>query len=194
MRNQRKANGKKQPKSSKQDPNLLIRPAFPGQFVCSIKLPGTTSQLSTTVTTGVIATAITCDPITNITGWGTRFQSTFKEYRVVKALLKMKTFSSVLPGQINSWIDETLTSAPTANQALQYQGVTTYPAGNNERTHIVKWSPHSLSELSYLPIGTASNNATFKIYTDNAVFGASAVATPYMTAQVIYSIQFRGIL
>lgn len=103
-------------------------------------------------------------------------------------------FSSTLPGQINAWVDETLTSAPTTTQANEYQGVTTFPAGANERTHVVKWVPHSPTELAYVPIATASQNATFKIYTDNGSFGSSVVATQYLTYQLMLTIQFRGIL
>lgn len=183
-----------QKKIKQQDPNLLLRPAYKGQYCTTMKLPASPQVLSTTVTTGVIASTQTIDPTSVLNGWNARFAATFKEYRVVKAVLKMKTFSSVLPGQINSWVDETSVTAPTATQAVEYQGITTYPAGNNERTHTVKWVPHSTTELAYLPMGTASNNAAFKVYTDNALFGSSIVATQYMTAQQFITIQFRGII
>jgi hypothetical protein len=159
-----------------------------------MKLPSTTVVATTTITTGAIAVAFAVDPTTFVNNWGTRFATTFKEYRVIKAVLTMKTFSSTLPGQINAWVDETLTAAPTAAQAQEYQGITTFPAGANEMNHVVKWSPHSPTELAYVPISTASNNATFKIYTDNANFGSSIVATQYMTYQQLITIQFRGII
>lgn len=193
MKNKR-ANGKKQLKSSKRDPNLNLHPSFPGQYVTTMILPGATQPLSTTVTTGVIAAAVNVDPVGQLSNWATRFQATFKEYRVIKSVLKMKTFGSTLPGQMNAWVDETLTSAPTATQAAQYQGVTTFPAGNNEYTHTVKWNPHSPTELAYLPLATASTNATYKIYTDAASYGSSIVATPYLSIQIMFTIQFRGIL
>jgi hypothetical protein len=173
---------------------LQLHPAFPGQYITAMTIPGTTLPLTTTVTTGVIASAYACDPTTTVTSWAARFGSTFKEYRVIKALLKIKQFSSTLPGQMNAWVDETLTTAPTSFQALEYQGVTTFAAGNNERTHIVKWVPHSTTELAYVPIATASTNATYKIYTDNANYGSSIVATAYCTTQVLFTIQFRGLV
>lgn len=173
---------------------MQLHPAFPGQYVTSMVLPSLTQVLTTTVTTGVIAQATIIDPTNFVQNWATRFGVTFKEYRVIKALLKMKTFGSTLPGQINAWVDETLTAAPTAAQALEYQGITTFPAGNNERTHFVKWVPHSTSELAYQPIATASQFGTYKIYTDGANFGASIVATQYMTLQIMFTIQFRGLI
>lgn len=171
-----------------------MHPAFPGQYVTSMKLPSTSTVVTTTVTTGALAVTAPIDPTTALGTWAARFQATFKEYRVIKAVLKMKTFSSTLPGQINAWVDETLVTAPTAAQAQEYQGVTTFPAGANEMTHIVKWTPHSPTELAYLPCATASGNATFKIYSDNGNFGSSIVATQYMTYQMLMTIQFRGII
>lgn len=181
-------------KPSKRDPNLNLHPAFPGQYVTTMKLPTSTAVLSTTVTTGALASAISVDPTAALANWATRFGAVFKEYRVIKAVLKMKMFSSTLPGQMNAWVDETLTGNPTSAQAQEYQGVTTFPAGANEMTHIVKWVPHSPTELAYVPVATGSTNATFKIYTDNASFGSSIVATQYMTYQQIITIQFRGII
>jgi hypothetical protein len=187
--------GRRKPtKPSNRDPLLNLRPAFPGQYVTTIKLPSITQVATTTVTTGVLAINTSVDPTSVLNNFGGRFGSTFKEYRVIKAVLKMKTFSSTLPGQINAWVDETLSSAPTTTQANEYQGVTTFPAGANEMTHIVKWVPHSPTELAYVPIASASTNATFKIYTDNASFGSSIVATQYLSYQQVITIQFRGIL
>lgn len=184
---------RKASKPSNRDPNLNLHPAFPGQYVTTMKLPGLTTVASTTVTTGALAVNQNVNPNLFLNN-AAALSAVFKEYRVIKSVLKIKTFSSTLPGQMNAWVDETLTTAPTAAQAQQYQGVTTFPAGANEFTHIVKWVPHSPTELAYVPTGSSSTNATFKIYTDNANFGSSVVATQYISYQQMFTIQFRGVI
>lgn len=190
VRFQRKKN---QDKKQKQDPALQLRPAFPGQYCTTIVLPGQTFTGSTTVTTGAIALSIVVDPVADVINWATRFQVTFDEYRVVKAVLNVRLFSSVNPGVINIWVDENTSAAPSSTNAQSIQGSTLFPASSVEKLHTFKWTPHSTDDQDYLPVATSSTVAYFKIFTNTNSYGASPVVTPYLMYQIVYTVQFRGL-
>lgn len=180
-------------RQNNRDPVLINRPAFPGQYITTMVLPGTAFIGTTTVTTGVISIPKVIDPTSDIVAWSTRFGTTFDEYRVVRAVLHIRTFSSINPGVIVTWVDENTTSAPTATEALEFQGTKVFPASQVEKDHTFTWTPHSTEDQEYLPLATVPSSATFKIYTNSGNFGASAVATPYFSYRNMYTIQFRGL-
>jgi hypothetical protein len=157
-------------------------------------LPGDPSVLSTTVTTGVIA-SIQGINSSSINNFATRFVA-FEEYRIVKAHLKVRCFSSTNPGVGNFWIDDTGSiAAPTAIEAQQRQGVERFSFSDvNPNVFQLTYTPRSPTEQIWNPIATPQSIATWKIYTDNANFGSSIVVTPYILVQGYFTVQFRGVV
>lgn len=154
-------------------------------------IPLTPILLTSTVTTGVISTIL---PIraSQIFNFAARFGTTFEEYRIVRAQIKIQNFSSTNSGVFTHWIDEKdFVTAPTAAEAQQK---------SDRRFSCASPSPHSLEwrardplDLQYIDIGTSSTIlAAYKIYTDSPNFGSSPVVTPYAEITGKFWIQFRG--
>ncbi len=174
------------------DPNLELRPSFKGQVVTSIIIPEIANAVSTTASTGVISAVISVDPVANVTNWATRFQALYEEFRVVKAKAVINFFSSTNPGQLNFFWNETASTSPTAT-AAEERTVRRIAAGSNQQRHVMTWTPHDLKDLQYSPTQTSVTPVFFNCYTDNASYGASTVATQYFTAQILVTVQFRGL-
>ncbi len=183
-----KKNISKKPKGGVKIPPLL--PAYPGQVVDKLVITCTPSLLSTTVTTGVIAgTFLVRSSV--IANFATRFGATFEEYRIVRARFVLRTFSSTNPGLFTHWIDEKdVTNPPTLAEAQQKSDRRFSCASPSP--HVLTWTASDPLDLQYLDMATTTSVACYKIYTDNANFGSSAVATPYAEITASYWIQFRG--
>jgi hypothetical protein len=156
-------------------------------------LEGAVQPASTTVTTGVIAVVQNIDPVNIVSDWANRFANTFEEYRVVKAKFFVNVFSTANPGLLLQYVDEKVATAPTA-AAVNERALVRYSAADVVKPHILTWRPRDVTDLVYTPIGSPFVPAYFKIYTDNANFGSSIVATPYLSYYTKYKIQFRGLL
>jgi len=158
-------------------------------------LPGDPVVASTTVTTGAMTVTASLAVIsTTINNFATRFAN-FEEYRIIKAKAIIRCFSSVNPGIGNLWLDDSGNiSAPTATEAQQRQGVKHFMFSDVDKEHTLTYVPQSPQEQIWNPIATAQQIAQFKLYTDNANFGASIVATQYCSIQVMFTVQFRGVV
>lgn len=169
-------------------PSLI--PAFPGQVVKMFKLEATPLNISTTVTTGVIAQVFAVKA-SNIANFATRFGVLFEEYRIVRAKFTVKNYASTNPGLFVHWVDEKQTTNPTSAEALQ-KSLKSFSA-SSPSPHVITWTSNDPLDLQYIDIGTtATELATYKIYTDNAFFGSSIVATAYACVVPEFWIQFRG--
>jgi hypothetical protein len=168
----------------------MLRPAFRGQPVYTAKIMSDFFKLTTTVTTGVIATVVTLR--TNlITNFGARFPG-FEEFRIVKARIIITMFSSTNPGRVVLYADPDDSTTPTLQLARNHRSMM---LGASDITHpfIMSYTPHDLEKLNYVSMGAADNAiGYFKIYTDNAALGASIVATDYLDYSVDLTVQFRG--
>ncbi len=166
--------------------------AYVGQQKVTLRLEGSPTLLSTTAATGVIANVTTLGPA-NITGFATRFGSTFDEYRVLGADIRI-TPVSASTGVSKCWIDEQLSAAPTSNES---QERVSWPLANTNATPksqtIVRWRARDLKDLQYTAIGSNAAPAYFKLYTDSATWGASTTATPLWLIEPTFIVEFRGI-
>jgi hypothetical protein len=166
--------------------------AYGGQQKVRLRLEGIASLILTTVTTGVATSAYTLGSA-GILGFATRFGSTFDEYRVLGADVRITPLSASV-GVSKMWFDEKSTATPTSNEA---QERTCVPLANtnamSSSRKIMRWRARDLLDLQYSPIGTATTPATFKVYSDNANFGASVVATPLWLVEPVFVIEFRGL-
>lgn len=168
----------------------LIR-SYPNQAVWQVWIPGTPTKFTTTVTTGLIAgTSIVNNA--NITAFATRFGSTFVEYRIIRARFRIRLFGSTNPGVLHFWMDEKSTATPTLAEANERANLIV-SASAVDRQPELSWTAADPVDLAYNAIGTALNSATFKVYTNNAQFGSSIVASDYLEVEPIFEIQFRGL-
>jgi hypothetical protein len=190
MKNQKKKQLARPIKGAKINRLPALIPAFPGQVVKSFKLEATPLTITTTVTTGVIAQVFAVKA-SNIANFATRFGALFEEYRIVRARFTVRCFSSTNPGLLIHWIDEKQTANPTSAEALQ-KSMKSFSA-SSPSPHVITWTANDPLDLQYIDIGTTSTElATYKIYTDNALFGSSIVATAYACVAPEFWVQFRG--
>ncbi len=155
----------------------------------TIKVPCSSRTLTTTVTTGVIADSISCD-ITAVEDWA-RYSGLFEEYIIMKVDMIVNCFSSSNPGIFRCWFDEKSSAAPTASQAKQ-EGVMTFACADVFRPHVLTWRARDFADLDYVATSSTFTPVYFKTYTNNADYGSSAVATPYASIALVFSVRFRG--
>jgi hypothetical protein len=170
---------------------IQLVPSFARQVCWDTWLPGLPVKATTTVTTGVIAASYVINK-SNLQGFATRFASTFDEYRIVQARFLFRMFSSVNPGTIMIFIDENSTGVPVLAEA-QERFIINPSASDVGRTHQLSWTAADPQDLLYNPLATGFTPATMKVYTDNANFGSSIVATDYFEMNAFFRIQFRGL-
>jgi len=101
-------------------------------------------------------------------------------------------FSSTNPGVLQFWIDEKSTNSPTLAEA-QERATLIQNASAVDRNPVLKWTCADPSDLMYVPTATAFVTATFKVFTNNANFGSSIVATDYLEVEPEFQFQFRGL-
>lgn len=166
--------------------------SFAGQQRTTLRLEGQPILLSTTVTTGVVASVynISCN---SIVGFTTRFGSTFDECRVLSARFRI-TAVSASTGVTKMWFDEKASASPSANEA---QERTSQPFANtnanSKSRNSLTWKARDLLDLQYSPIGSVATPAYFKIYTDTTTWGAPATVTPLWLIEPVFTVEFRGI-
>jgi hypothetical protein len=167
-------------------------PAFAGQQVSRLVVPGAAAQLLTTVTTGLIAYS---QPLSSaaIAGFSTRFGSTFDEYRIVGAQVRLTPVTPTT-GVSKAWFDEKSTSAPTSNESQERTSIPLSNSSSNSRSsHTFRWRAKDLLDLQYSAIGTDYTPVSFKVYTDNASWGSPIAVTSIWILEPIFLIEFRGI-
>jgi len=197
MQRQRKVNKKKiktpRAKTLANEKKLEIRlvRSYPRQVCWDVWLPGTPSKGTTIVTTGVIAFTQSVSR-NQISAFTTRFQSTFVEYRIVMARFRIRLFSSTNPGVLQVFIDEKITTNPTLAEATE-RATLILSASGTDRAPELMWTCADPLDLQYQVITAVTQPATFKIYTDNANFGSSIVATDYFEVEPEFRVQFRGL-
>lgn len=174
---------------SRQDNALILRPEYQGQPVTVLKIPCSPILLSTIVTTGVIAqlTTLYAGLVPN---FAARFLA-FEQFRIVKAKAKISNFSVTNPGFINQWFDSDNSGTPTTSQAEN--SLARRFAASRPGPHVLDYVPHDPAEQGWSLVSAASGIIGYhKVYTDNANYGSSIVATPYSLLDLELTIQFRG--
>jgi len=150
-------------------------------------------KLTTTVTTGVIASTTAIQASLNA-NFAARFGTCFDEYMIQSALFKFDMCSSALPGLLNVWIESNINSgaAPTLTDAKQNK-TTTFAAGSNQRTHTIFFNPkNTVTQAWTLCTTTTAPIGYLKVYTNNADFASSIVATDYVVISGVLTVAFRN--
>jgi hypothetical protein len=154
-------------------------------------LPGTPVKVTSTVTTGAIATVVSVTP-TSITSFNARFASTFVEYRIVRAKFQIRLFSSTNPGVIQAWFDEKNNGTPTLAEANE-RATLIFNGSAVDTRPVLKWTCSDDLDLQYTATGTTATSGSFKVFSNNANFGSSIVATDYLIIEPEFQLQFRGL-
>lgn len=189
-RNPQPKSQRRQQKVSNQSLLTASSPYSPGTPASSMKIQGVIGKYTTIVTSGLIArtTAIEAGLISN---FSTRFQA-FDEYRIIKAVFEAYPCSSNNPGQINMWVEPLNSSTPTSASASTNNVVSFSAGGNNKVTKLI-YKPLDFAYLDWTPVATSTGAVGyFNVYSDNANFASSIVATDYLVVRVWLTLQFRG--
>jgi len=176
----------------KQDNALLLRPEYSGQPVCAHIMCANPVPLTTNVTTGVIAynLAIQSSIINN---FASRFVG-YTEFRVVKAVAKVRCSSSNGVGVLNHWFSEDDTAAPTASKTTNALALR-FPAGDIIGSHDIKYVPHDPAQQTWTLVSSGNPIiGYYKFYTDNANWGSPIVSTQLCTLEFELTVQFRGFI
>jgi hypothetical protein len=171
---------------------LYLRPEYKGQPVVAHKMLTYLAPLSTTVTTGVIAVTTSINPGI-LANFATRFAG-YSEFRIVKAEAIIRCFSSVNPGTILQWFSEDDTAAPTSAKAFNVISKG-FSASAVIPEHRLTYTPHDPAQQTWTLVASGAPVIGYhKIYTDNATFGSSIVATQYLSVAYELTVQLRGFI
>jgi hypothetical protein len=155
-------------------------------------MPQASQLYTSTVTTGVLADTLALE-VLSVLGFATRFESTFDECRIVKATVRIRPISAS-SGVTKFWFDEKSNATPTANEGVErYSQTLVNSNANCAAVTVMTWRPHDLLDLQFNAIATATTPVFFKLYTDNAIFGAPAAATALWLIEPMLTIEFRGL-
>jgi hypothetical protein len=168
-------------------------PAYAGQQKSVFRLPGTPTLLTTTVTSGLIANSTNIST-GNISGFSTRFGSTFDEYRILGCDVIMRPVAAST-GISVVMFDEKSSAVPTSSDAANRVGrrLINSNASSDGGSVVMKWRARDLVDLQYTAIGTGVTPCYVKVYTDAATWGAPVVATALWIIEPMLIIEFRGI-
>lgn len=145
-------------------------------------------MLTTTVTTGVIASV---SPIrsADIPTFSTRFAG-YKEWRIVKTVVKFKNFSSANAGLLVLWFDNQ-TYTPTLATSVDTRGLR-FNMSDITKNHVLTYVPHDVDEQAWTAMGTDFTSGYIMFYTNNADYGAPVAITQIGLAEIVHTVQFRG--
>jgi len=178
-------------KEKERELELTLIRTYPKQAVWEVWLPGLPTKVTTTVTTGAIASSL---PISSasIQAFATRFSQTFVEYRIIRAHWRIRFFSATNPGVIQFWIDEKSTAAPVLAEA-QERATMICSASAIDTAPVVKWVCSDPLDLQYIASSASTTVASFKSFSNFTNFGSSIVATDYFEVEPEFQLQFRGL-
>lgn len=179
-------------KKSKATVSSLTRiQGYPGDQVKTLILPAGTFNLSSAASTGVINTAYTIDPVSNIAAWSTRIQPLFDEYRVTKAVFEV--YPVALTAGLTSmfFCDENI-GTPTLTEAQQRMGALIKNNLQPYKPLRYTWKLDDYTDATWRLTSSSYQSSTFNVYTDLANFGTPA-STLVFIVRPIYTVQLRGI-
>ncbi len=172
---------------------LSNSPSYAGQQRAILQLPGVPELYSTTVTTGVIASRLPVN-IGNITGFSSRFGTTFEEYRILAATFKI-TCVSASTGVSKFWFEEKdVLSTPTSNESQEKTHIVlpnTNASSKSSKT--MRWRARDLLDLEYTDINTTVSPVSLSIYTDNTFYGSPSTVTALWLVEFVATVEFRGL-
>jgi len=129
----------------------------------------------------------------SISGFATRFGSTFYEYCIVGARLEVLVgTTSTAQGVISVYVDEksgTPSAAKARNSPHLNVPITSQNVG---KPFVIEWKAQDYDDLLWNPIGTSFTAANVALFTDGT-FGTAAGTTALVTITGTFALCFRGI-
>ena len=167
-------------------------PSYSGQPIVRLRVPALVGLPATVVTTGLIASSSAIGSAA-VTGFATRFGSTFDEYRITGADVLVRPLS-ISTGISNFWFDEKSSTTPVLLDALERVQVRASNNSADEKSSFtMRWRARDLVDLTYSPIGTPTTPVYFKVYTDNTTFASPIVTTQLWVLEYRLHVEFRGL-
>jgi hypothetical protein len=114
------------------------------------------------------------------------------EYRITRARISFRLFSSANPGVIRAWIEPRSSAAPTLAIAEASEGLV-FSASDTVTDHLLDYKIMDPVYVDYTALSATQSVGYLNVYTNNANYGSSAAATDYMVASIEFVIQFRGL-
>lgn len=151
---------------------------------------------------GSLAGSLPLFPPTTVSDWSIKYQSVFKEYRVLHILVKVRATQSGAAGTANgmhvAWFDEQSPGTPSLTEAIQTTSKLRPNDITNPRSvYQMAWTPQDVRDYELQPTiatGTSYQPVNFKIYSDTPNFANNlSTSTNQLLVQPWYYIEFRGI-
>ncbi len=167
-----------------------LKPAFPGQQVGCFRVLADPIKATTTVTTGAIATSTQLS-YSLISSFTTRF-AMWDEYRITRARIRFRPFSTTNPGVIRAWVEPRSSSTPTLAIAEASEGLV-FSASDVVTDHLLDYKVMDPVYADFSGLNVTQPFGWLNYFTNNAQYGSSIVATDYFVASIEFVIQFRGL-
>lgn len=148
-------------------------------------------MLSTTVTTGVLASEIGLSTATLVQGY-TRFSNLFEEHRIMSVTIE------IIPLGLNNGVVSCFFAEESIGTPTIFEGVEKIAklVKLNEQSPLnlkMSWQNRDFSDATWIKTTTANVPAYFYCYTDNANYGAPVTATQVLIIRPVFTIQYRGL-
>lgn len=166
-------------------------PAYQGNKLVTLALPGAPSMLTNTVTTGLLAFSYSVNPVGGVAGWSTRFGSTFDEWRLASVVFE------IIPVGLNVGVTSFFWSENSISVTLTEadERSATWIKNNEQRPKNLRmrWRNQDYTDASFRNVSTGFNDVYFYAYTDATNMGAPVTATNLFVLRPVFYVQFRGI-
>ena len=177
--------------------NIVVnpnRPTFQNMVMSTMRLPGIPVTLTTTVTTGVIASELAFNPNSGVFGVDafSRFTTVFREYRVGRVSVELIPLALNV-GVSAFMISDVSIGTPTNLEAFTQEFKLVKNNEQKPNNLRLRWRNEDYSDASYVLTGTNKAVAYLESYTDNANYGSPTAVTALWLVRPVYEVQFRGL-
>jgi hypothetical protein len=172
--------------------SLTSKPSSIGSPVKIFKLAGTPVLLTSVVTTGIINTSINIAPATAISGWSTRFQNTFDEWRLLSCAIEIIPLG-IYTGVTAFFFSEEALASVTLSEATERSALFIKNNEQAPRNRVMRWTNNDFTDATYRAISSTFSPVELNVYTDNANLGSPTSATQLFIVRPLLTVQFRGL-
>jgi hypothetical protein len=173
---------------------MYSQPAeYSGQQNVKLLIVGSPFLLSTTVTSGLIASATVLDAQSLITNFATRFNNCFAEYRAIRYTFRLRPLT-VSTGVSRVFFAPVTPPALIDAQERNGRYLANTSADTKSDTQFT-YIPRDTSELAFNQTNAGPSGILqyFCVYTNGANFGAPVTVVPLWFIQPEILVEFRGI-
>lgn len=172
--------------------SLTSRPTSSNYPIKTFRLPAAPILLTSVVTTGIINSATIINPVSLITGWSSRFQSTFDEWRLLSCSIEIIPLG-IYTGVTAFFYSEESLGTPTLNEATERSAKFIKNNEQEGKNRVMTWRTDDYTDATFRATSTGFGAITFNVYTDNANLGSPTSATQLFIIRPLLTVQFRGL-